>query len=210
VVENRGKRDAEINKQLITMELKELKAQMDPHFLFNNLNTLTHLVELKSDDAPEFVEELSMYYRYSLQFRNSEFTTLENELKQAVRYIHILKIRFGDNMKIDWKIDEPLKNYYVATYSLQLLLENITKHNIVSASKPIWVEIETTDHHTLVVKNQLQPKNSNSLSNGHGLKSINQRYELLTKKKEITSQTSQYFSVELPLITPQEHESTIS
>jgi len=210
VVENRGKRDAEINKQLITMELKELKAQMDPHFLFNNLNTLTHLVELKSDDAPEFVEELSKYYRYSLQFRNSEFTALENELKQAVRYIHILKIRFGDNMKIDWKVDEPLKSYYVATYSLQLLLENITKHNIVSASKPVWVEIETTDRNTLVVKNQLQSKNSGSLSNGHGLKSINQRYELLTKKKVIVSQTSQYFSVELPLITPQEYESTVS
>jgi ligand-binding sensor domain-containing protein len=210
VVESRTKKEADINKQLITMELKELKAQMDPHFLFNNLNTLTHLVELKSDDAPEFVEELSKYYRYSLQFRNAEFTELENELKQAIRYIHILKIRFGDNMKIQWNIDETLKSYYVATYSLQLLLENITKHNIVSAAKPIWVEISTTAQNSLLVKNQLQPKNSSALSNGHGLKSINQRYTLLTKRKTIINQTTEYFCVELPLITPDEYESTYS
>jgi len=210
VVESRTKKEADINKQLIIMELKELKAQMDPHFLFNNLNTLTHLVELKSDDAPEFVEELSKYYRYSLQFRNAEFTELENELKQAVRYIHILKIRFGDNMKIKWNIDEPLKSYYVATYSLQLLLENITKHNIVSAAKPLWVEISTTAQNSLLVKNQLQPKNSSALSNGHGLKSINQRYQLLTKRKTTINQTTEYFCVELPLITPDEYESTYS
>ena len=134
LLETRSKKDAETNKQILSMELRELRAQMDPHFLFNNLNTLTHLVELKSDDAPEFVDELSKYYRYSLQFRNSEFTTLENELKQAERYITILRIRFGDHMKITWNINETFKQYYIATYSLQLLLENITKHNIVSAT----------------------------------------------------------------------------
>lgn len=210
LVETRTKRNAEVNKQLVTMELRELKAQMDPHFLFNNLNTLTHLVELKSDDAPEFVDELSKYYRYSLQFRNAEFTLLENELKQADRYLHILKIRFGDNLKVKWNITEDLQTHYLATYSLQLLLENITKHNIVSADKPLWVEITTTDHGTLLVKNQLQLKNSSELSNQHGLKSIAQRYELLTSKKIEISQTSEYFSVELPLITPAEYESTNS
>ncbi|HTA81651.1 MAG TPA: histidine kinase [Bacteroidia bacterium] len=210
VIESRAKKQADINKQLITMELKELKAQMDPHFLFNNLNTLTHLVELKSDDAPEFVEELSKYYRYSLQFRNAEFTALENELKQAERYLHILRIRFGNNMHIKWNIQESLTSHYIATYSLQLLLENITKHNIVSSEKPLWVEIITTEQNSLIIRNQLQLKNSSALSNGHGLKSINQRYQLLTKRKPIISQTSQYFSVELPLITPEEYESIYS
>jgi ligand-binding sensor domain-containing protein len=206
VVETRTKKDADVNKQLVTMELKELKAQMDPHFLFNNLNTLTHLVELKSDDAPEFVEELAKYYRYSLQFRNAEFTLLENELKQADRYLHILKIRFGDNLKVSWNIKESLRTHYLATYSLQLLLENITKHNIVSVDKPLRVEITTTELGTLVVKNQLQLKNSSALSNQHGLKSINQRYQLLLLKNIEVSQTSEYFSVELPLITPAEYE----
>jgi len=210
VVTTRTKQNAEVNKQLISMELKELKAQMDPHFLFNNLNTLTQLVEIKSDDAPEFVEELSKYYRYSLQFRNTEFTSLDNELKQAERYLHILKIRFGDNIKVKWNIAETYKSHYIATYSMQLLLENITKHNIVSASKPIWVEISTTESGCLLVKNQLQPKNSTALSNKHGLKSIDQRYQLLTSKKIVISHTSEYFSVELPLITPVEYESTYS
>ncbi|HSY75713.1 MAG TPA: histidine kinase, partial [Bacteroidia bacterium] len=210
VVETRTKRSAEVNRQIVTMELRELKAQMDPHFLFNNLNTLTHLVELKSDDAPEFVEELAKYYRYSLQFRNAEFTPLENELKQADRYLHILKIRFGDNLKVTWNIKESLRTHYLATYSLQLLLENITKHNIVSADKPLWVTISTTDHGTMVVKNQVQLKNSSALSNRHGLKSINQRYQLLTSKNIEVSQTSEYFSVELPLITPAEYENTHS
>ncbi|HXP52481.1 MAG TPA: histidine kinase [Bacteroidia bacterium] len=210
VVTTHTKQNADVNKQLLTMELKELKAQMDPHFLFNNLNTLTQLVEIKSDDAPEFVEELSKYYRYSLQFRNTEFTSLDNEIKQAERYLHILKIRFGNNIKVIWNITETLRNHYIATYSMQLLLENITKHNIVSASKPIWVEINTNESGYLIVKNQLQLKNSTALSNKHGLKSIDQRYQLLTSKKIIVSHTSQYFSVELPLITPVEYESTYS
>ena len=145
-----------------------------------------------------------------MQFRNTEFTTLENELKQADRYLHILKIRFGDNIKITWNIDEVFKTHYIATYSMQLLLENITKHNIVSSSKPIWVEISTTLQASLLVKNQYQPKNSAGLSNKHGLKSIDQRYQLLTSKKTAVSQTNEYFSVELPLINPTDYESTLS
>jgi len=210
VVETRAKRSAELNKQLISMELRELKKQIDPHFLFNNLNTLTHLVEVKSDDAPEFVEELSKYYRYSLQFRNSEFTALDNEIKQAERYLHILKIRFGDHITTTWNIDHKYRQYLVATYSLQLLLENITKHNIVSDDKPLWIEVYTTDHDTLVVKNKLQLKNSSALSTGHGLKSIEQRYKLLTSKLPSITKSIDTFSVELPLISINEYEGNTS
>jgi len=209
LVESRAKRSAEINKQLISMELRELKKQIDPHFLFNNLNTLTHLVEVKSDDAPEFVVELSKYYRYSLQFRNTEFTALDNEIKQAERYLHILKIRFGNHITATWNINDKYRQYLIATYSLQLLFENITKHNIVSADKPLWVEVYTTEHDTLVVKNKLQPKNSSALSTGHGLKSIDQRYRLLTAKQPIITKSSDFFSVELPLISIQDYEGTL-
>ncbi len=134
VIEKREKKKTEINKQLVTAELRELKTQFDPHFLFNSLNTLAHLVENKSDDASTFVSELSKFYRYSLQFRDSEFTQLESEIKQVKHYIRLLKIRFGDQIKEAFEIDEGYKEFLVPTHSLQLLLENIVKHNIVSAS----------------------------------------------------------------------------
>ncbi len=199
---------AEAGQKLIEMQLRELREQMDPHFLFNNLNTLSYLVESKSPDAPVFVDELSKYFRYSLQFRNMEFTELKNELLQAERYIHLLRIRYGDKLIVRWDINENLSGYFISNHSLQLLLENIIKHNLVSEESPLYIEIKTTDANTLVVKNNLQPKIGVEESTGLGLKSIDERYHLLYKRNIKISRTSDSFIVELPLLTPNEYEST--
>ncbi|HTB07481.1 MAG TPA: two-component regulator propeller domain-containing protein [Bacteroidia bacterium] len=206
VVEKREKNKTEVSKQLATFELKELKAQLDPHFLFNSLNTLTHLVEKVPAQAPEFVEELSTFYRYTLLHRNSEFTELKAEMEQAERYLKLLRIRFGDQLKVDWHIDEQYKNYLIPTNSLQLLFENITKHNVIMPDNPLWADIATSSIHSLIIKNQLRLKPVPPLSNGIGLNSINERYRLMAAKKINITQTTGYFSVELPLISPQEYE----
>jgi hypothetical protein len=98
-IETRERRKTEINKQRVAAEIRELKSQFDPHFLFNSLNTLVHLVENKSDDAPEFINELSKFYRYSLQYRSQELMELNTEITQAKRYIRLLKIRLATNLK---------------------------------------------------------------------------------------------------------------
>jgi hypothetical protein len=203
----RERMKADANQKLTEMELRDLREQMDPHFLFNNLNTLSYLVESKSPDAPVFVEELSKYFRYSLQFRNVEFTELKNELKQAERYIHLLRIRYGDKLIVQWDIKESLAGYFISNHSLQLLLENIIKHNVVSVESPLYIEIKTTDTNALVVKNNLQPKIGVEESTGLGLKSIDERYYLLYKRNIKIFRTADSFIVELPLLTPYEYES---
>jgi LytS/YehU family sensor histidine kinase len=207
-VAKRERIKAESSQKLTELELRELREQMDPHFLFNNLNTLSYLVESKSSDAPAFVDELSKYFRYSLQWRNVEFTELNNELKQAERYIHLLKIRYGDKLIVKWDIDEERAGYFISNHSLQLLLENITKHNVVSAESPLFVEIRTTDSNTLIIQNNLQPKIGIVESTGLGLKSIDERYYLLFKKRIKITRTADLFCVELPLLTPYDYEST--
>jgi len=185
-----------------------LKSQFDPHFLFNSLNTLVHLVENKSDNAPKFINELSKFYRYALQFRNKELMELSTEVAQAKRYMHLLKIRFGDQFKDTWNIDERYNEYLIPTYSLQLLIENVVKHNTIGASTPLSVEIKTTAEKSIMILNRLQAKPSKAQSTGHGLQSIDDRYKLLTGKKISISKTSDYFCVTLPLISSEEYEGT--
>jgi len=206
----RDRAKAETSQKIIEMQLRELREQMDPHFLFNTLNTLTYLVESKSPNAPIFVDELSKYFRYSLQFRNVEFTELHNELKQAKRYTNLLKIRYGDGLLVNWEIDTIMAGYFISNHSLQILLENITKHNVVSNESPLIVEIKTTSNNSLLVKNNIQPKTGKEESTGLGLKSIDERYYLLFNKKIKINHTSNLFLIELPLITPDEYESTLN
>jgi ligand-binding sensor domain-containing protein len=208
VIEKREKLKTEVNTQITNMELRVLRAQMDPHFLFNSLNTLTDLVEDKSDNAPKFVNELSRFYRYSFQHGSMQFVPLETEIKQVERYIFMLQIRFSDNLKIAWNINERYMHYLLPIHSMQLLMENITKHNIISSDKPLQVEIMTTTKDTILIKNQLRKKDTRSTSNGLGLNGINELYRLLTNKKITIESASEYFSVELPLIKPEDHENT--
>jgi streptogramin lyase len=208
VIEKREKLKTEANKQITNMELRVLRAQMDPHFLFNSLNTLTDLVEDKSDNAPKFVNELSRFYRYSFQHGSMQFVPLETEIKQVERYVFMLQIRFSDNLKIIWNIDKRYAEYLLPIHSMQLLIENITKHNIISSDKPLQVEIMTTSHDSILIKNQLRKKDTRSTSNGLGLNGINELYRLLTNKKITIESAPEYFSVELPLIKPEDHENT--
>lgn len=204
-VEMREKRKSEITKQLTAAELRELKAQFDPHFFFNNLNTLSHLIDISPVNAQEYVDELSQFYHYTLNNRKKEFTELGNEVEQAMRYYNLLKIRFGDQLKVEWNINPQYGKNFILTNSLQLLLENVVKHNNITSDKPLVVEITTSEKNTIFVKNRVQLKKK-VLSTGVGLTSVNELYLLLSGKKININCTSEYFSVELPLLIPKEYE----
>lgn len=179
-----------------------LKNQLDPHFLFNSLNVLTSLIEENPIAAQDFTTSLSKVYRYVLEQKNKELVDVAEELQFAKRYIGLLKMRFEDS--IQFHIPEKLLNpdAKIVPLSLQLLLENAVKHNVVSQDQPLEISI-TEEKGFLVVKNNLRKKNILGKSSGFGLQNIQQRYALLTSRKMFIKQDKTFFTVRLPMLTKQ-------
>ncbi|MFC0605435.1 histidine kinase [Winogradskyella pulchriflava] len=179
-----------------------LKNQLDPHFLFNSLNVLTSLIEENPDAAQKFTTSLSKVYRYVLEQKNKELVTVDEELNFARTYMSLLKTRFEDSIifEIPDKASNPESK--VVPLSLQLLLENAVKHNMVTSSKPLHIKIYEDKGH-LVVMNNLQPKQIVKKSSGVGLENIKQRYSLLSNRKVIINQRAKDFAVAIPMLTKQ-------
>ncbi len=179
-----------------------LKNQLDPHFLFNSLNVLTSLIEENPDNAQKFTTSLSKVYRYVLEQKNKDLVTVDEELDFARTYMSLLKMRFEDS--IIFEIPERASNpeSKVVPLSLQLLLENAVKHNVVTSSKPLHIKIYEEDGN-LVVLNNLQLKQIVKKSTGVGLDNIKQRYQLLTNRKVIINQEAESFAIAIPMLTKQ-------
>ncbi|SDR97614.1 2TM domain-containing protein [Winogradskyella sediminis] len=179
-----------------------LKNQLDPHFLFNSLNVLTSLIEENPENAQKFTTSLSKVYRYVLEQKNKELVTVDEELKFARTYMSLLKMRFEDSIIFEIPDQASNPESKVVPLSLQLLLENAVKHNMVTSSKPLHVKIYEDGNH-LVVMNNLQPKQIVKKSSGVGLENIKQRYQLLSNKKVIINQREKDFAVAIPMLTKQ-------
>ncbi len=179
-----------------------LKNQLDPHFLFNSLNVLTSLIEENPENAQKFTTSLSKVYRYVLEQKNKELVTVNEELKFARTYMSLLKMRFEDSIIFEIPDQASNPESKVVPLSLQLLLENAVKHNMVTSSKPLHVKIYEDGNH-LVVMNNLQPKQIVKKSSGVGLENIKQRYQLLSNKKVIINQREKDFAVAIPMLTKQ-------
>jgi hypothetical protein len=179
-----------------------LKNQLDPHFLFNSLNVLTSLIEENPKAATKFTTSLSKVYRYVLEQKNKDLVTLQEELEFAQLYMSLLKMRFEDS--IEYNTPQQLENpeAKVVPLSLQLLLENAVKHNMVTPSKRLIITIYEQVG-ALVVKNNIQPKQVVKKSSGVGLQNIRQRYQLLTDRPVLISELNNEFVVALPLLTKQ-------
>lgn len=179
-----------------------LKNQLDPHFLFNSLNVLTSLIEENPENAQKFTTSLSKIYRYVLEQKNKELVSVDEELEFAKTYMSLLKMRFEDSIIFDIPDRANNPDSKVVPLSLQLLLENAVKHNIVTSSKPLHIKIYE-DGDNLVVENNLQPKQIVKKSSGVGLNNIMQRYDLLTEKKVYISKETKRFAVAIPMLTKQ-------
>jgi hypothetical protein len=180
-----------------------LKNQLDPHFLFNSLNVLTSLIEENPESAQKFTTSLSKVYRYVLEQKNKDLVTVDEELDFARTYMSLLKMRFEES--IIFEIPDRASNpeSKVVPLSLQLLLENAVKHNMVTTNKPLRITIYEDLHGNLVVENNLQTKQIVKKSSGVGLDNITQRYQLLTNKKVNISQEANVFAVAIPMLTKQ-------
>ena len=179
-----------------------LKNQLDPHFLFNSLNVLASLIDENPDQAQRFTTGLSKIYRYVLEQKNKELVSLEEELKFASTYMKLLKMRFENS--IEFEIPEEISNEEakVVPLSLQLLLENTIKHNIVSENRPLKIRIYEQDEF-LIVENNYQKKEILSNRKGVGLQNIVNRYNEITQRKVLINQTEEIFRVKIPVLTKQ-------
>lgn len=188
-----------LKREGLTAEFETLKSQINPHFLFNSLNTLTSLIEENQATATEFVQQLAGVYRYVLTQKDKDLVTLRDELNFVTSYIYLNQIRFGDNLKIEMQVDPMLLEKKLVTLSLQMLIENAIKHNIISTQYPLTIRIETNENQ-VVVSNNLQRKTVMHESNGIGLNNIVHRYSLLSKLEVDISDDGFQFTVALPLI----------
>ncbi|MEH0155279.1 histidine kinase [Limibacter armeniacum] len=189
-------------KENIEFKLEMLKTQVNPHFLFNSLNVLSSLIYADQDTASQYVRKLANLYRYMLDSHTKQITTLEEELKMLEAYIYLMTLRFRENLIIEQRIDTQYSGYYIAPMTLQLLIENAVKHNVVSRKKPLIIEIYTTDEKNIVVRNNLQVKSvSEGESTKLGLGNINSRYQFISDRKIEIIKTEAYFTVTIPLLT---------
>lgn len=199
--ENRVK-EQKIIAGTASAKFESLKNQIDPHFLFNSLNVLSSLIEENPESAQKFTSSLSKIYRYVLEQRDKELVSIEEELAFAKTYMNLLKMRFENSIfyELPEKVNNPEAK--VVPLSLQLLLENTVKHNVVSEKKPLYIRI-FEQNNCLVVQNDLQKKEVLKDRQGVGLHNIINRYAILTERKVSIKQTEKEFTVELPLLTKQ-------
>lgn len=187
-------------KENIESRFEALKTQVNPHFLFNSLNTLSSLIHINQDDASKFVRQLSKVYRYILENRDKEIISLETELRIIESYIFLVETRFANNLQFKITVDEESKQKEIPPLALQMLIENAIKHNVVSRSKPLLIEI-FVEEEFLVVKNNLQRKSSTEFSSKIGLKNIMSRYNYLSEKQVKLKESESTFEVRIPLLS---------
>lgn len=183
-------------------QFESLKNQIDPHFLFNSLNVLSSLIEENPDNAQKFTTSLSKIYRYVLEQKDKELVSVEEELSFAKTYMNLLKMRFENSISYELPTDFDNPEAKVVPLSLQLLLENTIKHNVVSEQKPLHIKIYIENNY-LIVENNLQKKEVLQDRKGVGLQNIVNRYGLISERKVLVEQTETAFKVKIPILTKQ-------
>ncbi len=182
-------------------ELEVLKMQLDPHFLFNNLSTLSELVVEDQKIAVKFIDHLALVYRYMLSNVRKNTIKLQEEIRFVQSYFYLIKERMGGKVDLVINVPEEVqKNYLIAPIALQLLVENAVKHNSASKEKPLYIIIEIIDNY-VVIKNNHQKLLVDIPSSKVGLSNIVDRYKLLSKKEVIVDFDNDSFEVKLPLLS---------
>lgn len=189
-----------LQKERMVFEYEHLKSQVNPHFLFNSLNTLSSLIDDDKETAQRYTDQLSDLYRNMLSFKDKDVIYLWEELEIINSYLFIQKSRFGEALQINTSLtEEVLRNKKIVPMALQILLENAIKHNVVSMSKPLNININTNGDY-LTISNNIQPKLSKEKGAGLGLINIRKRYKLLAKKEVAYYIEDNNFTVKIPLI----------
>ncbi|MBO0932523.1 sensor histidine kinase [Fibrella aquatilis] len=190
-----------LKKENLQTQLDSLKQQVNPHFLFNSLNTLSYLIGDDTERAEEFLNELCKVYRYLLRANEHELTDLATELQFIRSYFHLLKTRYGNSLHLNIAVSTSFDTYLLPSLTLQLLLENAVKHNVIDKNQPLRVDISTGPDALMTVKNNLQRKPHQMPSTRVGLHNIATKFRLLGQGDVQVQETADQFIVSFPLIT---------
>lgn len=185
----------EIEKDSLSGQIESLKQQINPHFFFNILNTLSGLAQEDTPKTIEFIEKLSQVFRYVLDIKERNLVSVAEEIRFAEAYVFLMKVRFEDKFNLQFLIEEDC-DALVPSLCIQLLLENCFKHNSMTTQKPINIEVKTENHY-LTVKNTRSPMHTQSYS-GIGLKNLNERCKLLQGREIEIIETQDSFIVKVP------------
>ncbi len=188
-----------LKRENIQSQFEALKNQIDPHFLFNSLNTIYSLVDTHPDKAKEFITKFSKTYRHVLDVKEKMVVPLKDEIEFLNSYIFLQKIRHEGNLEISINIDAQKLNNYIPPLSLQMLVENAIKHNVISEKKPLKIEI-FNNNDSLIVKNNLQPKDSINESTKIGLNNLTARYKHISEKAPEFYVKNNEYVAEIPLL----------
>lgn len=188
-----------LEKEKSQVQFDNLKNQLNPHFLFNALTSLNNLIFENQQLASEFLQQLSKVYRYVLQNKNKNFVLVHTELDFIAHYVKLLETRFAGSLKINFNIKEEAKEKAIVPVTMQILIENAIKHNVVDKDKPLTIDIITVGDY-LVVSNDLQTKKRVETSNKQGLENLKSLYKFITDRPVLIEPTDDRFFVKIPLI----------
>jgi two-component system LytT family sensor kinase len=192
------RREQKLREENLIFQNETLKNQINPHFLFNSLNTLSSLITSRPEDAEKFINKLSTIYRYILENSRKDRVSLLTEVEFISDYFELHKVR--DQEKITLRIDVPgAPDLEIIPVSLQILIENAIKHNMATKENPLVISITIEDQY-VVVKNNLQKMGMQIKSTKTGLKNLAERVRLVTKKDLIIDESGEYFIVKVPLL----------
>ena len=180
-----------------------LKNQLDPHFLFNTFNTLDSLISEDAEKAQNYLHQLSSIFRYVIP--NKEITTLEEELKFSRNYTELMQLRYENSLVVEFNINEQYLSYEIVPLSIQLLIENAIKHNVLTLESPLVIRIVVGHVPLVIVSNEIRPKKTTQAGSGIGLSNLKERFRLKLQKEIIISDSNNVFSVTLPIHSPKDN-----
>ncbi len=191
----------QLQKENTRSQMISLRNHLDPHFLFNNLNTLSSLMDIDVELSKVYLDKFAEVYRTILRTEHSDLTTVQEEMNMVNAYIYLINIRFKDAVFFHIDICENCKEKAIPPLTIQMLIENVLKHNIASKSKPLHITIKTESEDTLVIVNNLQKKQIDpGTISGTGLENIKSRYRFFTNEEVIIEENANTFEVRIPLM----------
>lgn len=198
--QNEQLKNAELQRAKAEAELAALKNQVDPHFMFNSLNTLTHLIKVEPPKALEFTENLAEVYRYILIQKDQTLVLLDDELDFTTKYTDLLHLRFGQALIIKKRFNGSAgKEYLIPPTSVFVAFENAVKHNEISERTPMLIDVDLKDG-MLYIINSVRERKNVGLSSKIGLKNLDERFRLVTGKGITATREEEKFVVQLPLV----------
>lgn len=191
-----------LEKEKLKAELQQLKGIVNPHFLFNNLNSLSSLISEDPESAQDFLDELTKVFRYLLRNNETDLTTLSQELDFIRSYYNLLQTRYGKAISMDIQINKTHEDLLIPPLTLQLLVENAVKHNRLQKEFPLHIELLTAPGNKLAVRNNLLRREGHVESTGIGLQNINARYRMLQQPGVVIEKDEHSFAAIISLIEP--------